>query len=144
MSESNNKELPQIKIKLVRMKLWIGILVGTLLVSILFINQLNPAFDTPRIIGENAIVYNVIAGIIVGVLVGNGIKNGALSGVLAGAIVFSLVIIKELIFDSLHSTPLQYLAILVYMILMLALPMALGGVIGGLVYEIMKTALSNK
>lgn len=141
MSESNNKEPSQIKIKLVRMKFWIGLLAGTMLVSILFIHELNPLFDPPRIIGENAVVYNVIAGIVVGVLVGNGIKKGALSGVLAGAIVFSLVIIKGLIFDSFYSTPLQeYSALLLYMILMLALPMVLGGAIGGLVCESMKTS----
>jgi hypothetical protein len=135
MSESNNKKPP--KIKLENIKFWIGLLVGILLVSILFLDELNPVFDTPRIIGDNVIVYLVIAGIVVGLIVGNGGK-GALVGVLAEAMVFSLVIIKGLIFDSVYSTPLQYSELLLSIIIMLPLPMALGGAIGGLVRQIMK------
>jgi hypothetical protein len=139
MSESNNKELPKIKIKRESMKFWSGVLVGILQVSILFTDELNP------VIGANVIVYLVIAGIVVGVLVGNGIEKGAVAGALAGAIAFILVIIEGLIFDSTYahlksSAPLQFSAVLLYMILMLALPMALGGAIGGLVREIMKRA----
>jgi hypothetical protein len=145
MSESNNKEPSKIKIKLENKKFWIGFLVGILMVSLLFIHELNPAFDTPCIIGENAIIYLVIAGIVVGLIIGNRIEKSALAGVLAGTIAFSLVIIKGLIFDSTYtnlksSTPLQVSAVLLYMILMLALPMALGGAIGGMVGEIMKRA----
>jgi hypothetical protein len=44
MSESNNKE--PLKIKLENMKFWIGLLVGILMVSILFLDELNPVFDT--------------------------------------------------------------------------------------------------
>jgi hypothetical protein len=87
------------------------------MVSILFIDELNPLYDTPRIIGDNVIVYLVIAGFVVGVLVGNGIEKGAVTGALAGAIAFILVIIEGLIFDSTYahlksSTPLQYSAVL--------------------------------
>jgi len=146
MSESDNREPTIIKIKLVSMKFWVGLLVGILLVSILFLHELNPAFDPPRIIGANAVVYLIIAGIVVGLIVGNRIEKGALAGVLAGAIAFSFVIFKGLIFDSTYahlkiSTPIQYSAVLLYMILMLELPMGLGGAIGGLVREIMKRAI---
>jgi len=145
MSESNNKEPPKIKIKLVSMKFWFGLLVGILLVSILFIHELS-VIETPRIIEVNYFFYLIIAGIVVGLIVGNGINRCALTGFLAGAIAFILLIIKRLIFDSTYthldiSMPLQSSAALFGVILMLALPMALGGAIGGLVREIMKRAI---
>jgi len=85
------------------------------------------------------------AGIIVGFILGNGIKNGAKAGFLGGTMALILLIFKRLIFDLTYvyfesSKLIQVLASLFGLIIMLAVPMAIGGAIGGLVREIMKTA----
>jgi hypothetical protein len=128
-----------------KIRFLIGVLVGIVMVSILFIPEISPIIDNPRFFQVNPYLYLVTAVIIVGFILGNGIKNGAKAGFLGGTMTLILLIFKRLIFDLTYvyfesSKLIQVLASLFGLIIMLAVPMAIGGAIGGLVREIMKTA----
>lgn len=128
-----------------KIRFWSGVLVGIVMVSILFIPEISPINDKPRFFQVNPYIYLGTAGIIVGFILGNGIKSGAKAGFLAGIMALIVWIFKGLIFNSTYvyfdsSKLIQILASLFGLIIMLAVPMAIGGAIGGLVREIMKTA----
>jgi hypothetical protein len=69
-----------------KISLWIGVLAGIVIVSILFIPEVSPIIDNPRFFKMNFYVYLVKAGVIVGLVGGNGIKDGGKTGFLAGTI----------------------------------------------------------
>lgn len=127
-----------------KIRFWIGVLVGIVMVSILFIPEISPIIDNPRFFKVNPYLYLGTAGIIVRFISENGIRNSAKAGFLAGTMALILLIFKRLIFDSTHvyldsSKLIQVLASLFGLIIMLAVPMGVGGAIAGLIREIMKS-----
>lgn len=126
-------------------RFWTGVLVGTFIVFILFIPDLSPLIDNPRFFKANPYVCLVTAGVITGLAARNGIKGGAKAGFLAGTMALILLIFKRLVFDSTYvyldsSKLIHALTSLFGLIIMLSVPMAIGGAIAGLIREIMKTA----
>lgn len=115
-----------------KIKFWIGVLLGISLISIVFI---------PIGVGFKRIspfIYLGIVGAIVGYLAGNDIKEGAKAGFLAGITTIILIFFKGLIFDfssaySYYSsiTLTLFLAGMLDLIIIIVVPVAMGGVIGG-------------
>jgi hypothetical protein len=126
--------------RLDKIRFWAGVLAGTVMVYMLDIPEVSPIIDSPRFFRVNPYIYLVTAGVITGFIAGNGIKGGVKVGFLAGLSALILMIFKEsvprysftnLTFDSL----IPFLASILGLIIMLALPMAVGGAIGGLIWK---------
>lgn len=115
---------------------WIGVLYGTVFTSAVAFFPV-----AVRFFRIDPFVYLGAGGVITGFIAGNGVKDGAKAGFLAGIIVIIAVLVKGLIFDlSAYSstTPFQFVTGMIDLILIIPVPVAAGGAIGGWIRQLMK------
>ena len=115
---------------------WVGVLYGTVFTSAV---AFFPA--AIRFFRIDPFVYLGAGGVITGFIAGNGVKDGAKAGFLSGIIIIIAGLAKGLIFDrSGYSsiTPFLLVTGMIDLILIIPVPVAVGGVIGGWIRQLIK------
>ncbi|SNQ61899.1 DUF5518 domain-containing protein [Candidatus Methanoperedens nitratireducens] len=120
-------------------KFWIGTLFGAIIAS----TVLHP--EKIRFLRINPFIYLGLCGIVSGFIAGNDAKKGAKAGFLAGMILIIFLTVKDLIFNfpsaySYYSsiTLFQFIFGIFDLILIIPVPVSIGGAIGGSIHKKIK------
>lgn len=122
-------------------KFWIGTLFGAIIVSTV---PLHP--EMIRFLRINPFIYLGLCGIVSGFIAGNDAKEGVKAGFLAGIILIIFLTAKDLIFNipsaySYYSsiTLFQFIVGTLDLILIIPVPVSIGGAIGGSIHKMINT-----